>query len=308
MSDRARIERYPALVNSAQGPAPSQQRVGAIMVALSGIGFGTLSVFSRSALATGLTVPQMLCLRFLGGALVLWAIAVLRRDVKRLSGPQLLRFGAMGLFFVGEAWLYFESSQRIAVALTALLLYLFPAMVVAASWAIFRQAPGRGGLWALGLSSVGIALAIGGPEGRIDATGVLLGAGSAVSYAVYILLGARAPAEVSPLFASALVMSMAALLFGLVAALSGTTELGALEHAWPPLVGIVGLGTVLPIPLLLLGMRRIGAARASIISTLEPVTSALCGAVFLHEHLGAVQLAGAALVVGASIVAASARR
>jgi drug/metabolite transporter (DMT)-like permease len=307
-SDTESLERYLARVSSRESGTPAGQRVGSLMVAISGIGFGTLSVFSRSALATGLTVPQMLCLRFLGGAIVLWLFALARKEVSPLPVRQVLGFALMGTCFVGEAWLYFESSQRIPVALTALLLYVFPALVVVASWLFFGSSPGLAGLAALVLSTLGIGLAVGGIDGAIDGVGVALGLGAAVSYAGYILLGARRPLTVSPSFGSALLMSMAALLFGAISAVNGGLSLSPLGTAWPSLLGIVGLGTVLPIPLLLLGMARIGPARASIISTLEPVTSAVCGVLFLNEGLGPLQVVGAGLVVAGACVAALARR
>jgi drug/metabolite transporter (DMT)-like permease len=64
------------------------------------------------------------------------------------------------------------------------------------------------------------------------------------------------------------------------------------------------IGTVIPIPLLLFGMTRIGASRASIISTLEPISAALCGLIFLHETMTALQWVGAASVIGAVLLVA----
>ena len=61
---------------------------------------------------------------------------------------------------------------------------------------------------------------------------------------------------------------------------------------------------MIPIPLLLFGIARIGPTRASIISTLEPVTAALCGLVVLHEALSPLQWTGAGLVVGGVLLAA----
>jgi drug/metabolite transporter (DMT)-like permease len=48
-------------------------------------------------------------------------------------------------------------------------------------------------------------------------------------------------------------------------------------------------------------MTRVGASRASIISTLEPISAALCGLVFLDEGLTPLQGLGGALVLAAVI-------
>lgn len=273
------------------------------MVAVSAIAFGTLAVFNRH-LASTLSVPQMLCLRFAGGALVLWLVALARREVRRLPTRQALGFAALGLFYVGEAWLYFESSQRIPIALTALLLYLYPSLVVSAGWFFGGDAPGRRGIAALVTSSVGIALAVGAPEGSLDAAGVAFGVGTALVYTGYILLGARVQPGAGPAFGSAVLMTVSACVFGVAASVSGWPSSPWVDLA-PDLVGLIVLGTAVPIPLLLIGMTRIGPSQASIISTLEPISAALCGAVFLNEALSPVQLVGAALVVTSVAIVAT---
>ncbi len=283
---------------------PQGRWLGASMVAISGIAFGTLGVFGRGAIGAGLTVPQLLCLRFLGGAAVMWLLAVSRRELVRLPATKLAGLALMGAFFVGEAWLYFESSRRIPVALTALLLYLFPAIVVLVSWVALRRPPGRWGALALVLTSIGISLAIGAPVESLDLLGLVLGAGSAISYSGYILLGAKVHEGLAPTLSSAVVMTAAGLLFGIASLFGAPLEPSAVGAAWPSLLGVVLVGTVIPIPLLLFGIARIGPTRASIISTLEPVTAALCGLVVLHEALSPLQWTGAGLVVGGVLLAA----
>jgi drug/metabolite transporter (DMT)-like permease len=98
-------------------------------------------------------------------------------------------------------------------------------------------------------------------------------------------------------------MSFAALLFVAASLVQGPPALAAAARGWPSLLGLVLFGTV-PIPLLLVGVARIGATRAAIISTVEPVAGAACGALVLGETLSGLQLLGGALVVGAVLVTA----
>jgi drug/metabolite transporter (DMT)-like permease len=275
-----------------------ERLVGGVMVAISGVCFGTLSVFNRQLAAAGLSVPQMLFLRFCGGALVLWALAFARREIGRLPLRQALGFSALGLLYVAEAWLYFESSQRIPIALTALLLYLFPSLVVLGTWALERKAPGPRALAALALATLGIALAVGSPAGALSVLGVLLGAGTALVYTVYVLLGARVQPGVGPAFGSAVLMTIAALGFGAASLSQGRFDFTLATTAWPSALGLIVLGTVIPIPLLLFGITRVGASRASIISTLEPISAAVCG-LWLGESMTGLQGLGALLVLGA---------
>jgi drug/metabolite transporter (DMT)-like permease len=64
------------------------------------------------------------------------------------------------------------------------------------------------------------------------------------------------------------------------------------------------VATAVPATLFLAGLARIGATRAAIISTLEPVTTVVLAALLLGEALGGVRLAGGAVVLVAAIVVA----
>lgn len=279
------------------------QLFGGLMVAVSGLSFGTLSVFNRALAEAGVPVAQMSFLRFLGGAVVLWAIALARREVAPLARAKLAGFFTLGVLFVGEAWLYFESSRRIPIAVTAVLLYLFPSLVALVSRVVFHERLGVAGVIALGLSLGGTALVVGTPSGALEVLGVLLGVGSAVAYSGYVLLGARVQAGVPAAFASAVISTSAAVVFGLASLARGETALGGALSAWPAVAGMVLLGSVVPVPLLLFGMARIGANRASVISTLEPVAAAICGLLFLGETMTPLQWLGAGSVVTAVLVA-----
>jgi drug/metabolite transporter (DMT)-like permease len=65
----------------------------------------------------------------------------------------------------------------------------------------------------------------------------------------------------------------------------------------------IGIGsTLLPFALFYAGLRRMRAEEAGIIATVEPVVAVLSAAVFLGETLRPVQLAGAALVLAATLL------
>jgi drug/metabolite transporter (DMT)-like permease len=272
------------------------------MVTVSALCFGSLSVFSRHLTAAGMSVPMMLALRFAGGAFVMWSLAVARREVRLVTLREWAMFATLGLLYVVEAWTYFESAQRIPVALTALLLYLYPTIVSIISW-LRGDALGRAGAIALILSTGGVALAVGAGTGDVQPLGVILGAATAIIYSVYVLVGARARGVPASL-GSAWLMTIAALAFGLVSYATGRWEPLLAVSEWGDVAGLVVFGTAVPIPLLLAGLTRVGPARSSIISSLEPLSAAACGALFLGEPLGVPQLAGVALVIAALVLLA----
>ena len=78
--------------------------------------------------------------------------------------------------------------------------------------------------------------------------------------------------------------------------------------AWPLLVSIGFLGTFLAIQTFYAGSRRIGAAQAALVSTVEPLIIVTLAFVFLRETLGPIQLVGAALIIVGVLVAQTAER
>lgn len=274
------------------------------MVALAGLFFGLLSIFNRQLAAAGLGVVPILAVRFTLGAAALWLLLGLRREWRLPHLNRSLAFGFMGLLYAAGSWLYFASSRLIPVALTALLLYLYPALVILASWLFWGDTPSAKRVLALGFALVGLGLAVGAPGPANNPWGLLFGLTTAFTYTTYLLMGSRLQERISPLLSSALILSVAGLSLTVLALLQGGLPLAPLRAAWRPLGGLVMVGTVLPIPLLLAGLARIGPARTSIISTLEPISAALFGAWFLGERLGPLQVCGGLLVIAAVVLLA----
>ncbi len=289
-------------------PSPARGRgVGLLLVAASGLCFGMLPIFNRQAAALGLGVPTFLAVRFLVAGGVLWAWLALRGPRPRLRGGQVAGFAGMGLLYVVESGLYFASSRRIPVALTALLLYLYPVLVALWEWLAGRhRLEGRDRV-ALVASLLGTALAVGSPGRGTDALGLAMGLATAFGYTAYMLLGARLQKGVPALVASAWIMGTAGLMYLLLALATHRWEPALALKAWRPLLGLAVVGTLLPIPMLLAGMARIGAARASVVSTLEPLGACLFGALFLGELLRPWQWLGAALILGAVVLLSAER-
>ncbi|HJV89137.1 MAG TPA: DMT family transporter [Holophagaceae bacterium] len=283
---------------------PKRTLTGILLVAASGLAFGMLSIFNRQAGALGLGVPTLLAFRFLIAAAALWAWLLARGGTVRIPLGTVLGLMAMGALYVVEAGLYFLSARRIPVALTAVLLYLYPALVAVVTWLRGRHPfTGRDAL-ALGLSLGGTALAVGRLGGATDTLGVLMGLATAVGYTTYLLLGERVQRGLPTLQVAACVITTAGFGFlGWALATDAWQPMLALQ-AWKPLLGIAFLCTVLPIPLHLAGLARIGAPRAAMVSTTEPISAACFGALLLNEIPTPMQALGALFILGAVVLLA----
>jgi len=84
----------------------------------------------------------------------------------------------------------------------------------------------------------------------------------------------------------------------LVLGLGGSSlNLAISVKAWEMVVFLAIVCTVLSVITLLQGVKRIGASRAAIISTFEPLSTALLGIWLLQETLDGRQLLGGALII-----------
>ncbi|MCW2665396.1 MAG: Permease of the drug/metabolite transporter superfamily, partial [Frankiales bacterium] len=151
-------------------------------------------------------------------------------------------------------------------------------------------------------ATVGTALTLG-PVGAAQVSGVLLGLGAAVTYAVYIVVSSRVASGTGPFATSAVVMGSCAVVYD-VLALSTGADLPRRASAWLALLVVALVGTVVAVAAFFAALERLGPADTSVISTFEPVVSVVAAAAVLGERLGPVQVAGGVLVVLAVLVLA----
>jgi drug/metabolite transporter (DMT)-like permease len=277
--------------------------MGALLCLVSAAGFATLGVFGKLAYDEGVPATTLLSVRFTLAALVFAALAAVARPRRptRATVRTALALGAVG--YATQAGLFFAALERMDAGLLTLLLYTYPAWVVLATLALRREPASRRRVGALALSLAGLVLALAGAgTGAFDAFGAALGVGAALTYAGYILVSDGVVGSADPIALSALVAAGAATTLTAVALATGGLDLRLTGAGWLWLGLIATVSTVLPVLTFFAGLRRVGPPTAAILSTLEPVVTVLLAAAVFGEVLTPVQLAGAALVLGAAVL------
>lgn len=276
--------------------------LGRALVILSAVGFGLMPIFARYAYTAGLTVPTLLLLRFtLAAALLFGYLTVTGRFVmpRRRELAGLLLLG--GVLYAAQSLLYFTSVRFISPALTALLLYLYPAIVLVLTAVVTRTRPAPARIAAVIVSLIGLGVVLGSPSAATGWFGVLCGIGAAVVYSVYIVIGGRVGATVSPVGATAFVTLSAAVTFAVTGLATGSLRWDFDRGGWWAVLAVALVSTVIAIGAFFAGMNVIGPVRASILSMIEPVVSVAAAAWLLNESMTAVQLLGGALVLAAAL-------
>lgn len=136
---------------------------------------------------------------------------------------------------------------------------------------------------------------------RDTVIGLVAIAGSAVSWAGYILLGRRVAVRRDGISSLAVGMAAGAVVWAplAVGAIAPVVTDPARAAA---VVGVAVLSSVIPYVLEQLVLRRVTAARFAILLAMLPVTAALIGAVFLGQIPTVLELAGMALVCVAIVL------
>jgi drug/metabolite transporter (DMT)-like permease len=285
-------------------PAPRRREhsLGVALTVTSSVTFGAAPVLAKAAFGAGVGVSSLLGARFAIAAVLLWAVIAIRRP----SFPPLRMVAAAlalgGVGFAAEAALYFSALERLDASLVVLLLATYPAIVVVVAVALGRERADRRRGLALGASIGGAALVLGGAHVTgLDGVGVVFAASAAVAYASYVLLADRVAEKVDGLILAALVITGAATATLGTGAASGSLDFAIDGEAWLTIAALASLCTVVPIASFLFALPRIGPGTASIVSGLEAVVAVILAAILLGDALSPAQLAGAALVLGATL-------
>jgi drug/metabolite transporter (DMT)-like permease len=296
--------------------------IGVAMYLVAAFLFALNGVIAKAALNAGFDPVHLTQLRNAGAMVVLVAyVAVRHRDRFRISRrelPFLIAYGVIAFTLV--QYLYFLTISKLNVGIGTLLVFLAPVLV--ALWFRFgRKHAVSNRIWlAIALTVIGLAMVAQVWQGMtLNPVGLLAGLLCAVALAVYWLLG-----ESGQEHRDAVSLTMWGFVFASVAwaviapwwtfpwsTLTVTTEPllpGAPSFpVWALMVWGVLLGTVVPFLLVLGSLRRIGAQRAGIVGTTEPLWAAVIGLVLLNETFTGVQAVGGLIVLAGVIVAETSR-
>lgn len=270
---------------------------GIALVLTSAAAFGTMALFARRAEAAGLDVPTLMLLRFGIGAAILWLLVAMgRQTVPRGKTLGILILMGAVLYF-GQSFTFFSALTRLPAAMTSLLLYLYPVLVLVLSALFLKERITALKVGAMAVALVGAVLTIG-PVGSGNAVGIAFGVASAIFYSVYILVGSLPAARAAAIPTTAVVLTSCFLVYGGLGIAQGIkppTIEAVLWAAGLAVVSVVAVGTFLA------GLERIGPVDSSTLSALEPVVSALVGVLFLGESLAALQVLGGLLILAAVV-------
>lgn len=254
-------------------------------------------------LAAPLAAPAV---RFLIAGLALAGYALATEG--RIPRPQdVTEWGTVtGLALTGiflYALCFFYGLKHVTAGRGALVVALTPVLVALGAWLSGQERMNALKLSGVAMATLGCLTVIGNGNpvallhGEVG-IGEWLILGCALCWSAYTFIGRKATKTLSALAATLWASLLGAGLIGLAALVLGGIDFAAWSwRVWLSVVFLAIGGTALAFTWFADGVRRIGAAKASVFVNLVPVFAVLQAAVLLDERLGLPVLGGGLLVI-----------
>lgn len=274
---------------------------GIVLVFLAACSYGAAAIVIKLAYHAGLQPAGLLPLQNLLAIVCLWPWMLMSEGFPRLDRRQIRRLAWQGLFGnFAISICYFWSAQKIDVSLLSIILFTYPGLVLFYQIVVEKHRVAAREFAALLLAFAGGVLAANpshSSSAPIDGAGLLLAVGAAASYAFMNVYGQKLTREFSPMVITTVTATVSTL--GMFAVLPPRHWLAPHYSGvqWMFIVVSGMLSTVLPMNLMYLGIRKIGAFHASVVSIAELPCILVLAYLILNERMTFPQMLGGGMIL-----------
>lgn len=268
---------------------------------ITGITYGLNPLFAVPLMKNGAATESILFFRYVFAVLILGLFLTLGRQNFRISGKQAGILLALGLLYTSSSLFLFEAYEYIASGLATTLVFLYPVLV--AIIMVFLKVVPSWPVWLSIAATFGGVLVMTQGDGTqtINPTGVLLSIGSALVYALFIVIinRSKAIASISNSLLTFYALTVGAIVFLGKIILSDTPITAGITSLpdWFNLIGLALLPTIVSTATLALATRNIGATKASVLGVFEPITAIIVGTFVFGEPLTANIIIGISIAM-----------
>ncbi len=283
--------------------------LGALAVAAAASIWGTLGLFAKILYAQGVSFESLVAVRASVGWVAVIGFVLVRRGARslRVERRDLAFLLPLGLVGIGTFYLlYFYTVRESTVGTAAILLYSAPAFVVVLAWLFLKEALNASKVVALLLTVCGILLVAGAYDpANLEVSPKVLFTGllSGLTYGLYAIFGRPLAGHLSPAVILSYALGFGSVLLVVAALPTFDTLAGLPALSYALLLMLAVIHTTLAFALYTFGIRHLGAGRAAIAATVEPVVAGILGVTLLGEELSAPMVLGALLVLAGAALA-----
>jgi len=285
----------------------NDQRAGLFWILLSATGYAFMPTLVKTVYANSTFEPMDVALwRFIFAVPMIWILVTARQRTKSAKQKEripVLKVMLLGFIFAFAALTAFFGLERLPASTYVVLFYTYPAMVVILSF--FLGEPIRRLAWiALVMALVGVALTV--PDFSTEGAGDIIGVGFAIAnagvVALYYIVSKRVMSGLDDVFRGTAILMIGTLLTLCVLIPIRGMQIPQNPTTWLSMMAIAAFCTVMPVFGVNLGIQKIGASQASLVSTAEPVLSMVVAMILLGEVILPIQWGGAVLIISSVIL------
>lgn len=256
---------------------------------ITGISYGLNPLFGMPLMRQGAEVESILFFRYGIAVLILGAVLLCDRQRFKITWRQAGILLVLGLLYTASSVTLFEAYKYIPSGLATTFVFLYP-VLVALIMVFLRVIPSWQVWLAIVATFVGVIIMTqSGDTHHINPLGVVLSIGSALVYALFIVIinRSRAISAIPSSLLTFYTLCVGAVVFLTRIGMSGTDMLAGITTKldWLNLVGLALLPTIVSTATLAVATRNIGATKASVLGVFEPITAILVGTLVFGEAL-----------------------
>lgn len=267
---------------------------------LAAVSYGTNPLFTLPMYKWGMSANSILFYRYLFAVIIYGlGLKLFKKTNFKITVKEFFCLFIMAVFFALSSVTLFESFQYLDSGIACTILFVYPIIVALISNVFFREKLSKTSIFAMFITLSGIFFLNGGISGCLNLLGAALALGSALVYAIYIVLVKNLNTIKHMKHEK---LSFYVMFFGLsvfIVNLKFCTELQSIND-WRVAVCIMALAifpTIISLETINVAIRLIGATTTAILGALEPLTAIFFGLLLFHERLTINSVIGIFLIL-----------
>lgn len=256
---------------------------------ITGITYGLNPLFAMPLLKNGAAVESILFFRYLFAVLMLGVFLLFRKQDFKISLKQAGVLLSLGVLYTCSSLFLFEAYNYIASGLATTLIFFYPVLV--AIIMVFLKVVPSWPVWlAIAATFGGVFIMTQGSGSQsIDPIGIAFSLGSALAYALFIVIinRSKAIANISNSLLTFYTLLVGTFIFmGKIMSADVALTTGISSGVdWLNIAALALLPTIVSTATLAIATRNIGATKASVLGVFEPITAILVGTLMFGEPL-----------------------
>ncbi len=256
---------------------------------ITGVTYGLNPLFGMPLMRNGASVESILFFRYAIAVILLGAFLLLDKHSLKITWRQTGILLLLGLLYTTSSISLFQAYHYIPSGLATTLVFLYP-VLVALIMVFLRVVPSWQVWLAIAATFAGVVIMTQGSSSQtIDPIGIWLSIGSALAYALFIVIINRSKtiSNISNSLLTFYTLSVGAIIFLATITVSGENLTTGIETNidWLNIACLAILPTIVSTATLAVATRNIGATKASVLGVFEPVTAILVGTLVFGEPL-----------------------